>query len=99
MALQSFSEIIDRWQTATVLAQALNQARAPGANLRPVKGPTVRAWKHRDDIPPQRFPELAAAAQAWGFDDITEQALNALYNAKPQEQPAAPAGLEPSEFG
>lgn len=95
----SFSKIIGRWPNSAALAEACNKARDPSSPLKPVKAPQVRGWRHRDMIPPARFSEVAAAALAYGFSDITEEALNHLYKAAPEGQPSPPdAGADASEY-
>lgn len=98
-AQMSFSKIIGRWPNSAALAEALNKARPPASPLKAVTPPQVRGWRHRDMIPPARFSEVAAAAQAYGFTDVTEQALNDLYKGAPAEQPPlADPGPDASEY-
>jgi len=64
LAMQTFEDVIAKWPSKAVLAEAIGVA--PGV---------VRAWSKRGIIPGRRLADIAAAAARAGFDGVTYAAL------------------------
>lgn len=62
--LETFSAVIDRWPTQAILAD--DTGATPGM---------VKQWKYRDNIPPEYWLRVAAAAKRRKFYGIS---LNGL---------------------
>lgn len=66
--MKTIRDVIDRWESAEVLAGELGQ-----------KGVTVRAWRNRGAIPPRYWLNLVEAARRRGFPDVTLELLAQIH--------------------
>lgn len=67
VAMDSFRAIINRWDSAELLAIDLGE-----------KGGTVRQWRARNSIPPTHWLPLIAAAKRRGYSGINLNLLATL---------------------
>ena len=82
-ALTSYRQIIDLWATKSAL-----QAELGTPNGKPAH---VREWATRDSIPAKWWPYVVAAAERYGFTDVTLGALNSIAKSKPKTRAPASA--------